>query len=275
MRLKFEKMQGIGNDFVVLSAPESDVLTPEFIRRLANRRFGVGCDQVLVAEPPRLDGADIAMKIFNADGSQAEQCGNGIRCFAKFVRARGMVDSDPVRVETAGGIVEATFVKDGEVRVNMGVPEFEPAAIPLATSPRAPHYVLHQEGEQFTIGAVSLGNPHAVLIVDDAENAPVANLGPRIQAHEWFPGGVNVGFMQVISPGQVRLRVFERGVGETLACGSGACAAVAVGVVQGALGNTVRVDLNGGSLKLQWAGEGAPIWMTGPAAGVFEGEIEI
>lgn len=276
MKLKFEKMHGIGNDFVVLGTMgPPPALSPESIRKIADRRFGIGCDQVLVAAAPQRDGAHIAMKIFNADGTQAKQCGNGIRCFAEFVRRRGLVTEEPVRVETAAGIVEACFLDDGEIRVNMGVPEFDPAAIPMRTGPRATHYVLRLGSGQVTIGAVSMGNPHAVLVVDDAEAAPVAALGPEIQAHEWFPEGVNVGFMQVRSPAQARLRVFERGVGETLACGSGACAAVAVGVVQGVLESTVRVDLNGGSLTLQWAGEGTPIWMTGPAAAVFEGEIVI
>lgn len=274
MRLKFEKMHGLGNDFVVLGASPA-TLSPELIRRLSDRRLGIGCDQVLVAAPPARDGAHIAMRIFNADGTHAQQCGNGIRCFAKFVRGHGMVAADPIRVETAGGIVEASFLDDGEVRVDMGVPEFEPQAIPMRAGKRATHYSLRVGGEEFTIGAVSMGNPHAVVVVDDAENAPVAELGPAIQAHEWFPESVNVGFMQVRSPEWIRLRVFERGVGETLACGSGACAAVAVGVVQGLLGNHVRADLNGGRLKLEWAGEGASIWMTGPAAGVYEGEIEI
>ncbi len=276
MRLKFHKMQGIGNDFVVLGAMESpSALSPEFIRRIADRRFGIGCDQVLVITGTELDGAHVGMKIFNADGTPAKQCGNGVRCIAKFVRERGVVDANPLRVETAAGVVEASLLDDGEIRVNMGVPRFEPEDIPMLTGPRATHYALRLDDEEFTIGAVSMGNPHAVLMVDDAENAPVAVLGPRVQAHEWFPEGVNVGFMQVLSPGRARLRVFERGVGETLACGSGACAAVAVGVDQGVLEERVRLDLNGGSLKLEWAGEGNSIWMTGPAADVFEGEIEI
>ncbi len=276
MRLKFQKMHGIGNDFVVLGVMEPlSALSPEAVRKISDRRFGIGCDQVLLAAAPELYGAHIAMKIFNTDGTEAKQCGNGIRCFAKFVRERGIVNADPIRIETVAGVVEASLLDDGQVRVNMGVPEFDPAAIPMRAGPRARHYALRLDGEEFTIGAVSMGNPHVVLIVEDAEHAPVTTLGPKVQAHEWFPEGVNVGFMQVISPGRARLRVFERGVGETLACGSGACAAVAVGVVQGMLGNAVRVDLNGGSLSLEWAGEGASIWMTGPATGVFEGEIEI
>ena len=276
MRLRFEKMHGIGNDFVVLGgAGSTPALSPEIIRRISDRRFGVGCDQVLVAAAPALDGAHVAMRIFNADGTEAEQCGNGVRCFAKYVRGHGLVSADPIRVETAGRIVEAALLDDGRVRVEMGVPEFEPQAIPMRAGPRAPSYRLHLGSDQFNIGAVSMGNPHAVLIVDDAEAAPVAQLGPRIQAHEWFPKSVNVGFMQLNGRDHVRLRVFERGVGETLACGSGACAAVAVGVTQGLLDGAVRVDLNGGRLELEWKGEGHAIWMTGPAAGVFEGEIKI
>ena len=276
MRLKFQKMHGIGNDFVVLGAMDPlPALLPETIRKISDRRFGIGCDQVLVAAAPEGQRAHIAMKIFNADGSEARQCGNGVRCFAKFVREHGGVDADPMRIETTGGIVEASLLEDGQIRVDMGVPEFEPTAIPMRSGPRSRQYALRLDGEEFTIGAVSMGNPHAVLIVEDAESAPVERLGPKVQAHEWFPEGVNVGFMQVVSPDRARLRVFERGVGETLACGSGACAAVAVGIVQGVLGNAVRVDLNGGSLKLEWAGEGASIWMTGPAAGVYEGEIEL
>jgi diaminopimelate epimerase len=276
MRLKFQKMHGIGNDFIVLG--EMDIpsaLPPETIRRMSDRRFGIGCDQVLVAAAPERSRAHVAMKIFNADGSEARQCGNGIRCFAKFVREHGGVDADPVRIETVAGIVEASFLEDGQIRANMGVPEFDPRAIPMRAGSKSSSYSLRLGGQAFTIGAVSMGNPHAVLMVDDAESAPVERLGPEVQAHQWFPEGVNVGFMEVVSPERARLRVFERGVGETLACGSGACAAVAVGVIQGVLGNAVRVDLNGGSLNLEWAGEGASIWMTGPAEAVYEGEIEI
>lgn len=269
-------MHGIGNDFIVLGEMDSSsALLPETIRRISDRRFGIGCDQVLVAAAPQRSRAHVAMKIFNSDGTEARQCGNGVRCFAKFVREGGGVDADPVQIETVGGIVEASFLDNGQIRVNMGVPEFDPVAIPMRAGPKSRSYSLRLDGEEFTIGAVSMGNPHAVLIVEDAENAPVERLGPKVQSHEWFSEGVNVGFMQVLSPERVRLRVFERGVGETLACGSGACAAVAVGVVQGVLGNAVRVDLNGGSLSLEWAGEGASIWMTGPAEGVYEGEIEI
>ena len=276
MRLRFRKMQGAGNDFVLLNdVAASSALSSGIVRKLCDRHFGVGCDQLLVVAEPKADGAHIAMKIFNADGTSAKQCGNGVRCFAKFVRERGLVDANPIRVETAGGLVEASFLDDGQIRVNMGVPKFDPEAIPMLTGPRAARYALRLDGEEFTIGAVSMGNPHAVLLIDDAESAPVGVLGPKVQAHQWFPEGVNVGFLQVLSPGHGRLRVYERGVGETLACGSGACAAVAVGVDQGVLGSSVRMDLNGGSLNLEWAGDGESIWMTGPAADVFEGEIDI
>ncbi len=276
MRLRFRKMQGAGNDFVLLNEIGSSLaLSPEVVRKLCDRHFGVGCDQLLVVAEPQADGANIAMKIFNADGTPAKQCGNGVRCFAKFARERGLVDADSIRVETAGGVVQASFLDDGQIRVNMGVPKFDPGAIPMLAGPRAKRYTLRLDGEKFTIGAVSMGNPHAVLLVDDAERAPVGVLGPKVQAHEWFPEGVNVGFMQVLSPEHGRLRVYERGVGETLACGSGACAALAVGLDQGVLGSSVRMDLNGGSLEVEWAGDGEPIWMTGPAADVFEGEIDI
>lgn len=276
MKLKFEKMHGIGNDFVVIAGAEAlGALSPEVVRRIADRRSGIGCDQVLVAAAPTADGAHIAMKIFNADGSTARQCGNGIRCFATLVRRLGMVGAGPIRVETDGGVVEAHFVDGGEVRVNMGVPLFEPDAVPIDVPARASQYTLRLNREQVTIGAVSMGNPHAVLIVDDVRSAGVGVLGPEIQAHRWFPHGVNVGFMQIKGREHILLRVYERGAGETLACGTGACAAVVVGFDRGVLGNEVRVDLNGGSLTVEWAGEGAPVWMTGPATDVFEGEIEV
>lgn len=277
MRLHFEKMHGIGNDFVVLSAMEGPLeLTPADICRIADRRRGIGCDQVLIATASADNGADVAMKIFNADGSSARQCGNGIRCFAHFVRNHGIVSGgERVRVDTPGGLVEASFLTDGRVRANLGIPVFEPASIPMRVEARRARYGLRVGGEEFTIGAVSMGNPHAVLTVESAETAPVESLGPKIQGHEWFPDSVNVGFMQPVSRSRIRLRVFERGVGETLACGSGACAAVAVGVDQQTLDGRVQVDLNGGTLEIEWGGEGAPMWMTGAAASVFEGEMEI
>ena len=276
MRLQFEKMQGIGNDFVVLEASDASLsLTPEQIRWIADRRFGVGCDQLLIADAPVNDGAHVAMRIFNADGSPAKQCGNGVRCFAQFVRDHGIVDADPVRIATEDRVMEASILADGEVRADMGAPVFEPAAIPMLAAERASSYVLRVAGKEFTIGAVSMGNPHAVLVADDIEAAPVSAVGQLIQGHEWFPKGVNVGFMQVVSRDHVRLRVYERGVGETLACGSGACAAAAVGIDRGLIDKRVRVDLRGGSLAIEWHGESAPMWMTGPAARVFGGEIEL
>lgn len=277
MRLEFEKMHGIGNDFVVMAEPAgSPGFSPEVIRRIADRRMGIGCDQVLIAAASDRDDADVTMRIFNADGSSAKQCGNGIRCFARFVRDRGIVaNGSTVRVDTPSGVVEARFLEDGRVRANLGVPDFSPAAIPMRVGEQSDGYRLRLGGEQFTIGAVSMGNPHAVLRVDNAESAPVATIGPKIQNHEWFPDSVNVGFMQVLSRGQVRLRVYERGVGETMACGSGACAAVAVGVRQGLIDRRVRVDLNGGSLDIEWGDDRASMWMTGPATRVYQGEIEL
>ena len=277
MRLQFDKMHGIGNDFVVLAESElKGELRPDQIRRLADRRLGVGCDQVLIAAAPNGDDADVTMRIFNADGSAAMQCGNGVRCFARYVRDRGLVgDGSAIRVATPSGVVETTILDDGRVRAALGIPDFRPAAVPMRVSKECESYRLRLNGEQVTIGAVSMGNPHAVLIVDDADAAPVASLGARIQGHEWFPDSVNVGFMQVLGRGHVRLRVYERGVGETLACGSGACAAVAVGVRRGALDRRVQVDLNGGSLEIEWPEDRAPVWMTGPAERVFAGEIEI
>lgn len=277
MRLEFEKMHGIGNDFVVVADPPgSATLRPEDIRRIADRRLGIGCDQVLIAAAPGGNDADVSMRIFNADGSSAKQCGNGIRCFAQFVRDRGIVANGPsIRVATPSGVVEAIFLEDGRVRANLGTPDFDPAAIPMRVGEQRDSYRLRLNGEEFTIGAVSMGNPHAVLIVDDAETAPVTSAGPRIQTHEWFPDSVNVGFMQVLARDHVRLRVYERGVGETLACGSGACAAVAIGVRRGVIDRRVRVDLNGGTLDIEWNDDQAPMWMTGPSTRVFQGEIEL
>jgi diaminopimelate epimerase len=277
MKLEFEKMHGIGTDFVVLAKPAmSFTLRPEEIRRIADRRFGIGCDQVLIAAEADGDDADVTMQIFNADGSSAKQCGNGIRCFAQFVRDRGIVaNPSSIRVATPSGVVVADFLRDGRVRANLGPPDFNPAAIPMRVGAQRDSYPLRLDGEEFTIGAVSMGNPHAVIIVDDAESAPVSSAGPKIQTHDWFPDGVNVGFLQLLSRDRVRLRVFERGVGETLACGSGACAAVAVGVRRDLLDRCVRVDLNGGSLDIEWEDDQAPMWMTGPSTRVFQGEIEL
>jgi diaminopimelate epimerase len=275
-RLKFTKMHGLGNDFVVFDGVRQEVaLDAKRCRFLADRRFGIGCDQVLLVEPPRSAGTDFYYRIFNADGSEVEQCGNGARCFARFVREQGLTDKDEIPVGTKAGEIRLYVEPDGQVRVNMGIPIFEPSLIPFLTEAEADRYPLEVDGRTLEIGAVSMGNPHAVLRVDDLDQAPVTTLGPLIERHPRFPRRVNAGFMQVLEPGHIRLRVFERGVGETLACGTGACAAVAVGRRLGLLDPRVRVSLPGGDLVIEWPAESRPVWMTGPAVRVFEGEIEL
>ena len=274
--LRFTKMHGLGNDFVVIDAVRQDVhLDPERIRFLCDRHFGIGCDQLLLVEASGDPRARFRYRIFNADGSEVAMCGNGARCFARFVREEGLADEDEITVQTAAGLITLHHEPGGQVRVNMGVPRLEPAEIPFEALGRAPAYDLQLDGETVRIGAVSLGNPHAVLRVEDVARAPVERLGPVIESHPRFPERVNVGFMEVVGRDHIRLRVFERGVGETLACGSGACAAVVVGRVQGLLDETVAVDLPGGRLTVRWAGEGEPVWMTGPAQTVFKGTIDI
>jgi diaminopimelate epimerase len=274
--LRFTKMQGLGNDFVVLDALRQAVrLDPVTIRRLADRRIGIGCDQVLVVEPPRLPGTDFHYRIFNADGTEVEQCGNGARCFARFVRNQGLTDKADIPVGTAAGPIHLFVEPDGQVRVDMGPPILEPGRIPFLAERQDSTYPLEIDGEILEIGVVSMGNPHAVLLVEDMDSAPVARLGPRIEHHVRFPQRVNVGFMQVLAPDQIRLRVHERGVGETLACGTGACAAVVSGRLRGLLGPRVRVTLPGGDLVIEWPGAPHPVLMTGPAERVFEGEIEL
>ncbi|MBZ0072905.1 MAG: diaminopimelate epimerase [Thiohalobacteraceae bacterium] len=276
MRLTFTKMHGLGNDFVVIDAVRQQVaLTPEQVRRLADRRYGVGCDQILLVEHPQSTDADFRYRIFNADGGEVGQCGNGARCLARFVVEAGLTTKRRIPVETASGHLELELLDDGQVRVGMGVPRLAPAEIPFEAATQAPHYALEVDGREIRIGAVSVGNPHAVLSVADVATAPVATLGPRIERHARFPERVNVGFMQVLAPDHIRLRVFERGVGETAACGSGACAAAVSGQVQGLLGPEVRVSLTGGDLVISWAGRGDPVYMTGPATRVFEGQIEL
>jgi diaminopimelate epimerase len=275
MRLRFTKMHGLGNDFIVLDATRERLdLNPTLVRDLADRRFGIGCDQLLVVEPPRDPATDFHYRIFNADGSEVEQCGNGARCFARFVREQGLTDKDEIPVGTAAGPIRLFIEPDGQVRVNMGAPILEPARIPFLVPSQALDYPLEVAGERLTIGAVSMGNPHAVLRVTDVESALVATLGPQIEHHPRFPARVNVGFMQILDPGHVRLRVHERGAGETLACGTGACAAVVAGRLWEILGERVRVSLPGGDLVIQWLGGSEPVWMTGPATTVYQGEIE-
>ncbi len=276
MRLRFTKMHGLGNDFVVLDGVREPIaLSPAQLKHIADRHFGVGCDQVLLIEPPTSGDTDFRYRIFNADGGEVEQCGNGARCFALYVYEEGMATSAEIRVETAGGILRLARPVDGRVTVDMGVPEFEPEAIPFLAERRQQRYALDVEGEAVQIGAVSMGNPHAVIQVPDLEQAPVQLLGERIEHHPRFPRRVNVGFMQVLNEHRIRLRVFERGVGETLACGSGACAAVAVGRDQELLAERVRVELPGGELVVSWPGATSSVSMTGPAVRVYEGQIEL
>ena len=275
MRLRFSKMHGIGNDFVVADATRSSLPDAEQIRRLADRRIGVGCDQVLMAVRPTDPGCDLGVVIFNADGSRAGQCGNGMRCMAVFARERGLVASNKITFEMPGGRVLASVGDGGSVSVRMGVPRLEPEEIPIASPHRAASYRLDLDGDAIRFAAVSMGNPHAVVRVPDVERAPVDRLGRALQAHPFFPEGVNVGFAQPLSRNRLRLRVFERGVGETRACGSGACAAVVAGRLGGGLDASARVELPGGTLGIRWQGEGEAVWMTGPTAWVFDAEIEL
>jgi diaminopimelate epimerase len=262
MPLRFTKMQGLGNDFVVLDGVRQTLsLSPAQLRWLADRHFGVGCDQILVVEPPTQAGADFRYRIFNADGGEVEQCGNGARCFARFVHEQGLSAQREFTVETARGLIHPRIEADGEVTVNMGAPRFLPTEIPfVADRDAVTHALTLTSGETLELGVVSMGNPHAVLVVPDVAKAEVARLGPAVQASPRFPEGVNVGFMEVCTPERIRLRVFERGVGETLACGTGACAAVVSGIRRGLLAETATVE---------------PVWMTGPAVTVFHGEIDL
>jgi diaminopimelate epimerase len=276
MLLKFTKMHGAGNDFVVIDLISQRYrLRSRDVRKLADRRFGVGCDQVLVVEAPQNPGVDFRYRIYNADGGEVEQCGNGARCFARFVRDKKLTSKRIITVETTGGVLELRVRNRQDVEVDMGAPVFEPQYIPFAAQERGDSYPLLVDSRELVIGAVSMGNPHAVLRVDDADQADVAHLGPLIESHPDFPQRVNAGFMQVVSDNYIKLRVFERGVGETLACGTGACAAVVYGLSRGWLRDSVTVDLPGGKLSISWAGEGQPVIMTGPTAVVFEGTIRI
>ena len=276
MELRFTKMHGLGNDFVVFDAINQTVtLEAGQVRRIAERRFGVGCDQVLLVEAGDTPGVDFRYRIFNADGSEVEQCGNGARCFARFVHDKGLTDKNPVSVATASGIIHLELQENGEVSVDMGVPRLAPDEVPFLAEARANSYSIEVGERQMEVGVVSMGNPHVVLRVSDIGQAPVAELGPLLESHERFPQRVNAGFMQVLGRDHIRLRVFERGAGETLACGTGACAAVVVGRLQGLLDTRVRVDLPGGRLVISWQGEDSPVIMTGPAVTVFEGRIEL
>ena len=273
--LKFSKMHGLGNDFIVIDAIHQQVeLTSAQIQFLADRHFGIGCDQLLLVETPSTNKVDFKYRIFNADGSEVEQCGNGVRCFARFVYDRGLTDNDTIAVETASGVIFPSLQINGDVRVDMGLPQFEPIKIPFHVEQQAKTYSLPLlNGQTREIGAVSMGNPHAVIVVDNIKTADVETIGPIIESHDQFPERVNVGFMEVVNPSQIRLRVYERGVGETKACGTGACAAVVSGIQQGLLSREVQVSLPGGKLTISWPDDQSSVWMTGPATQVFDGEI--
>jgi diaminopimelate epimerase len=274
--LRFTKMHGLGNDFMVVDAISQPFrLRPELIRELADRNFGIGFDQLLVVEPPGLPDVDFRYRIFNADGSEVEQCGNGARCFARFVRDQRLTNKRVIRVQTAKGVIELKIGKDGLVMVNMGVPELNPPAIPFAADCQKNVYTVDVDGQTVELSAVSMGNPHGVLVVDDVDTAPVATLGPMLEKHARFPARANIGFLQVIDRNHARLRVFERGSGETLACGSGACAAVVAGQLRGLLDTRVEVELRGGRLVIEWQGDGSPVMMEGPAKTVFEGQLRL
>lgn len=276
MKIRFSKMQGVGNDFVVIDAIRQHIsLSPEQIRFLADRHFGVGCDQLLLVEKPTVPEADFRYRIFNADGGEVEQCGNGARCFVRFVHEQGLTDKKEILVETARGIIFPRLEDNGLVTVDMGAPRFAPDEIPFIAEKRASAYGLDVAGTVVEAGAVSMGNPHAVQIVDNVDTAPVEQQGPLIEHHARFPQRVNAGFMQLVDAHHIRLRVFERGSGETLACGTGACAAAVTGIQWGKLATPVTVTMRGGDLTIRWEGEGKPVMMTGPAVTVFEGEITI
>jgi diaminopimelate epimerase len=277
MRIEFTKMQGLGNDFVVFDAPRAAPapLDPDKVRALADRHTGVGFDQALILDAARDPAHRASYRIFNSDGSEVEQCGNGARCIAALLYARAPELGRELSMESPGGTVHARVREDGLVSVDMGAPNFDPRSLPMDAPAQAPSYSLDVEGETIDYGAVSMGNPHAVLQVADVTNAPVERLGPRIERHRRFPRRTNVGFMQIVDRGRIGLRVFERGVGETRACGTGACAAAAVGRHQGLLEADVRVDLPGGTAHVSWPGPGGHLWLTGPAATVFTGIIDV
>jgi len=276
VKLKFSKMHGLGNDFVVLDGiRQSLALTTEQLRYLADRHFGVGCDQILLVETAEQPGVDFRYRIFNADGGEVEQCGNGARCFVRFVHDAGLTAKREIRVETRSGIITPRLEDDDNVTVNMGIPRFLPAEIPFLGAGEAVIHALAVADETLEISVVSMGNPHAVQVVDDVDRAPVSVLGPLIESHARFPQRVNAGFMQVVGRQAIRLRVYERGSGETLACGTGACAAAVAGIRRGLLDSPVCVTTRGGDLTIAWSGLGQPVMMTGPAVTVFTGEIEL
>ncbi|MBJ8550826.1 diaminopimelate epimerase [Acinetobacter bereziniae] len=276
MLLEFTKMHGLGNDFMVVDLISQraffDAMT---IRRLADRHFGIGFDQLLIVEPPDFPNVDFKYRIFNADGSEVEQCGNGVRCFARFVYERQLTNKKRFKVQTSAGIVEPELGENGWVRVNMGYPKFLPQEIPfIAEEPDALYDIALADNQSLTIDVVNMGNPHAVTIVTDVLTADVAHIGQQVESHERFPQRVNAGFMQIVDEKHARLRVFERGVGETMACGTGACAAAVSGMRRGLLANNVEIELAGGKLQIEWK-EGDVVWMTGPTATVYEGRLDL
>jgi len=276
MTLKFTKMHGAGNDFVVLDGVRQSVaLSAEKLRFIADRNFGIGCDQILLVEKTQREDADFRYRIFNADGGEVEQCGNGARCFVRFVHDKKLTSKKEIVVETKSGLISPRLEDDGRVTVNMGAPIFDPSHIPFVSDSHQVIQPLQLKDEVLQITAVSMGNPHAVQVVDDVESAPVATQGALIEHHPRFPKRVNAGFMQVLDRSHIKLRVFERGAGETLSCGTGACAAVAAGIRRGLLDATVSVATRGGTLSISWAGTDSPVLMTGPAITVFEGEINL
>lgn len=275
MKLKFTKMHGLGNDFVVIDAVnQSLALNRKQLCLLADRHFGVGCDQILLIETAK-GGADFRYRIFNGDGGEVEQCGNGARCFVRYVHDHGMSAKREIRVETLAGIIVPKLESNGEVTVNMGAPKFEPNEIPFIAEKRTTTYPLDINGKQVEISALSMGNPHAVQLVPDIDQVPVPTEGALIEGHARFPQRVNAGYFQVIDRHHIRLRVYERGTGETLSCGTGACAAVVAGIQRGLLESQVTVSFRNGDLGIRWEGKNHPVWMTGPAVAVFEGEIEL
>ncbi|MBF6648399.1 diaminopimelate epimerase [Methylobacter sp. BlB1] len=274
--INFTKMHGLGNDFVVIDAINQHVaLNAEQIRQLSDRHFGIGFDQLLLVEKPVSANADFKYRIFNADGSEVAQCGNGARCFARFVRDKQLTDKDEIRVDTNSGQLLLHLDEDDLVTVNMGVPRHAPDEIPMLVEEESKYYTVAVNGTERAFGAVSMGNPHAVLQVNDLKTAPVAELGSELERHPVFPERANIGFMQVVDRQHIKLRVFERGAGETLACGSGACAAVVIGIEHNLLDHDVFVELPGGELKISWSGRGEPVFMTGPAVTVFDGTLAL
>ena len=274
--MQFSKMHGLGNDFMVVDAVTQNVFfSPELIRRLADRHLGVGFDQLLVVEPPYDPELDFHYRIFNADGSEVAQCGNGARCFARFVVDKRLTVKKRIRVETKGGIIELNLRPDGQVMVDMGAPRLAPAQIPFQADSEAVSYTVEVDGQPHALAAVSMGNPHAVLRVDNIDKAPVHELGPKLEHHPRFPQRVNVGFLQILDRQRARLRVWERGAGETQACGTGACAAAVAAIRQGWMDSPVQLELPGGKLSIEWAGPGQPVMMTGPAVRVYEGQVRL